>query len=83
MKPLPKPNIEVRKSGDAGEFTAKQIRGFICNPIYASHPTPDAEWIRSAEKMITEEGAQQFLVNMIYALRASGVMPGEPSPHRN
>ena len=33
--PIPPPNATVRISGDEGEWTEEQIKGIICNPIYA------------------------------------------------
>ncbi len=32
---LPRPNAEVKYHGDDAEWTEKQVRGVICNPIYA------------------------------------------------
>lgn len=74
--PLPKPNVEFAAAGDTGDMTPQKVRGMIANPVYAGiGPYPaiidEAEWIRSASKMIKDEGAEQFLVNMLYVLRKS------------
>ena len=70
--PLPKPTVIYATSDNAGD--PKAIRGIICNPLYAGVPpypaiVTDEEWVGSAKKMIAEEGAEQFLVNMLYVLR--------------
>ena len=74
-KPLPKVNVKYA-TGDMGEMTEDMLRGIIANPIYAGlGPYPalidEAQWIRSAVKMIETEGTEQFLVNMLYVLRQS------------
>jgi hypothetical protein len=33
----------------------------------------DAAWVRACAKLIEEEGAQQFLVNLLYVLRDQSV----------
>lgn len=82
--PLPKPNVEFAAAGDSGEMTPKKVRGMIANPVYAGvGPYPalieEEEWVRSAAKMIKDEGADQFLVNMLYVLRQSlGTGTSEP-----
>ena len=72
--PIPPPNVVVRTSGYEGEWTEEQIKGIICNPIYAGiGPYPsfvsDEVWIRCASKQISNEGAEQFLVNLLKVLR--------------
>lgn len=74
--PLPKPNVEFATADDTGAMTPKKVRGMIANPVYAGvGPYPalieEEEWVRSAAKMIKDEGAEQFLVNMLYVLRQS------------
>ncbi len=71
-----KPNAEYNPSREhwKGEFTVPQIRGMICNPVYAGiSPYPplvsDEEWVKAAMKMVKEDGLEQFLVNMLYVLR--------------
>lgn len=71
---LPRPNAEVRLSGDEGEWTAEQIRGIIGNPIYAGiGPFPslvdDKAWVRAAAASIDQDGKEQFLVNLLALLR--------------
>ena len=73
---LPEPNVEMRMSGDDGEWTAEQVRGIRANPCYASigpYPAlvPDVDWVHNAVKVIQDDGAEQFLVNMLAMLRAS------------
>ena len=76
-KPLPKPNIEMRMSGDDEKgipWTAEQVRGITCNPCYAGiGPFPalvsEKDWIHSAAREIETDGADQFLVNMLALLR--------------
>jgi hypothetical protein len=46
----------------------------IANPIYAGigpYPQliPDEQWVRCAAKAIAQDGAEQFLVNMLHVLR--------------
>ncbi len=73
--PLPKPNVVVAKSGTPPhEMTPEAIKGLLLNPIYAGvGPYPaiveEKQWVRACEKMIEEEGAEQFLVNLLYVLR--------------
>lgn len=76
----PKPDIEVPRSGEGDQLTPAKIRGVRCNPVYAGlGPFPsivsDQAWVKSAIDMISEDGAEQFLVNMLYALRQS--LPAE------
>jgi hypothetical protein len=74
-KPLPKVNVEFATSGNM-PMTPEKVRGMICNPIYAGvGPYPrlvdEETWVRAATRMIQEDGAEQFLVNMLYMLRQS------------
>ena len=46
----------------------------VCNPVYAGiGPFPalvsDEQWVAAAAKAIEKEGAEQFLVNLLYVLR--------------
>jgi len=76
QKPLPKPNVDLTLSED-GQMTAAQVRAMFCNPLYAgiSANSPklvdDETWIRAAAQAIREHGPEQWLVNMLYVLRAS------------
>ncbi len=59
-----------------GEMTEKNVRAMFCNPIYAGiadYPPliNDEQWIRAAAKAIKDDGAEQWLVNMLFVLRAS------------
>ena len=54
----------------------KTLKGMFCNPVYAGVAPyrsllSDEEWIESALDQIEEDGAEQFLVNMLYVLRMS------------
>lgn len=74
--PIPPPNISVCTGEDTGDWTEEQIRGLICNPIYAGvSPFPalvsDETWVRCAAVLISNEGAEQFLVNLLFVLRTS------------
>ncbi len=71
---IPLPNVTVRTADDTGEWTPEQVRGVLCNPIYAGMgPLPatvsDDVWVKSAALMISQEGAEQFLVNILFVLR--------------
>ena len=72
--PIPMPNVTVRTGDDTGEWTPEQVRGILCNPIYAGiGPFPamvsDDVWVKSAALMISQESSEQFLVNMLFVLR--------------
>jgi hypothetical protein len=74
--PLPRPNVEFATASDAGDMTPEKVRGMVCNPIYTGIGPfetiiEESEWIQSALTMIASEGADQFLVNMLYVLRKS------------
>ena len=71
---LPKPNVQFRASGETGEFIPAEVRGMVCNPVYAGmgpYPAliPDEQWVAAATVAIENEGVEQFLVNMLYMLR--------------
>ena len=73
-RPLPKPNATFVSNDAVGEMTPDKIRGIACNPVYAGvglYPAiiTEERWIRTAAKMIDEEGAEQFLVNLLHILR--------------
>jgi hypothetical protein len=62
-------------SGDTN-ITPDKMRSLICNPVYAGvgvFPAlvDEETWVRAATQMIKKEGAEQFLVNMLYVLRRS------------
>ncbi len=74
--PLPKPNARMKRSGSGPQFTEEEVRGVIVNPIYAGvgpYPqlVPDEQWVRAAANAIREDGAEQFLVNLLHMLRQS------------
>jgi hypothetical protein len=73
---LPEPTVTQRMSGDDGPWTAEQVRGIQSNPCYAGiGPYPglvsEVDWVHSAIKVIEQDGAEQFLVNVLAMLRAS------------
>ena len=73
--PLPKPNVVVAKSRTPpDEMTPEAVKGLLLNPVYAGvGPYPplveEKQWVRACEKIIEEDGAEQFLVNLLYVLR--------------
>ncbi len=74
--PLPKANVSMRLSGDEGDWTPEQVRGIICNPIYAgigpfNRLVTDEEWVHAVAREIQKEGAEQVLVNMLHLLRGA------------
>jgi len=71
---LPASNAKFRLANETGDFTPAEVRGMICNPIYAGlGPFPqmvsDEEWIAAAAMFIKKEGTEQFLVNLLHVLR--------------
>jgi hypothetical protein len=74
-KPLPAPNVIVARAGTPPEqLPPEAVKGILVNPIYTGvGPFPrlveDAAWVRACAKLIEEEGAHQFLVNLLYVLR--------------
>jgi hypothetical protein len=55
-------------------FLKEAVEGILVNPIYTGvGPFPrlveDEIWVRTCTKLIQEEGAEQFLVNLLYVLR--------------
>jgi hypothetical protein len=72
---LPKPTVDP-SNASGGEWTAENVRVFFCNPIYAGvGPYPamvdDETWVQAAAKSLREDGAEQWLVNMLHCLRAA------------
>jgi len=67
----------VAKSGTPPhEMTQEAITGMVINPIYTDiAPFPrmveDEAWVRACEKVIKDEGPEQFLVNLLFVLRES------------
>ena len=74
-RPLPAPNVVVTRAGaPVHELPPEAVKGILVNPIYTGvGPFPrlveDAAWLRACAKLIAEEGADQFLVNLLYVLR--------------
>ena len=76
-EPLPKPNVKMRSSDSAEPWTAEEVKGVLLNPIltgigkFSRTEKSDKEWVCDAARSIKEDGAKQFLVNMLYLLRYS------------
>ncbi len=63
-----------RSADQTDDFTPAEIRGMVCNPVYAGFgPFPalvsDKQWVAAAATAIKKEGAEQFLVNLLHLLR--------------
>ena len=75
QKPLPSANVVVARSGTPPrQLSPEAVKGILVNPIYTGvGPFPrlveDAAWVRACAKLIEQEGADQFLVNLLYVLR--------------
>lgn len=85
IPPLPRPNVKY--VSNPGEMNEAAARGMLSNPVYAGVPpynrvVSDEAWVRAAVELIKEEGAEQFLVNLLYMLRVSMVaaVPEEAIP---
>jgi hypothetical protein len=82
--PLPAPSVVVVRSGTPmHELSPAAIKGILVNPIYAGvGPFPrlveDEAWVRACAKLIEEEEADQFLVNLLHVLREC--LPEAPDP---
>ena len=74
-KPLSAPNVIVARAGTPpDQLSPEAVKGILVNPIYTGvGPFPrlveDAAWVRACAKLIEEEGADQFLVNLLHVLR--------------
>ena len=86
---LPQPNAKFHRPGDQSPQDKSSVNGMICNPMYAGvgnfpQIVDDEAWITAASQFITEEGSEQFLVNLLYLLRetsrveAPRIQPSEP-----
>src|SRR5262245_56411364 len=79
--PLPAPNVVVPRAGTPpDELPPEAVKGMLVNPIYAGvGPFPrlvsDDAWVRACAKLIAAEGAERFLVNLLYVLREC--LPGD------
>ena len=84
--PIPSPNVTIKMAGTESDWIEEEIRGVICNPIYAGvGPFPafvaDEVWVRCAATLIANEGAEQFLVNLLNVLRTCFPTDRAPSPN--
>jgi len=91
-EPIPRPNVYVPRAGeDPGNFGEAGIKGMMINPIYAGigeYPRlmSDEQWVRAAKKVLEEDSAEQFLVNLLHVLRSTlGCIEwgGTEAPDRN
>jgi hypothetical protein len=73
--PLPAPNVVVARAGTPlQELSPEAVKGILVNPIYTGvGPFPrlveDGAWVHACTRLIEEEGADQFLVNLLHVLR--------------
>ncbi len=72
---LPKPTVNFVESGHEPS-SEEDVRGILSNPIYCGiGPFPkmveDEKYVSAAVKSIEEDGAEQFVVNMLYLMRKS------------
>src|SRR5262245_12822704 len=82
---VPLPN--VAHPGDRGwghEWNEEMVGGILCNPVYAGIPpfpevVPESQWRQAALTHLSQIGAKQFLVNVLYALKRSFGAPGQSS----
>ncbi len=61
-------------SNELLQLGSSELKSLAINPIFAgigSHPrtVTDAQWVAAAKTILTEDGPDQFLVNMLYVLR--------------
>ena len=76
-EPLPKPNVKMRRVEETTDWTAEEVKAMRLNPVltgigkFARTEMSDQEWVCAAARSIEEDGAKQFLVNMLYLLRYS------------
>lgn len=86
LSPLPARTVKYVLNPE--EMNEAAARGMLSNPVYVGVPpynrvVSDEAWVRAAVKLIEEDGAEQFLVNLLYMLRVSMVdaVPDEAIPH--
>jgi hypothetical protein len=84
---VPLPPRTVKYASDSSEMNEAAVNGMLSNPVYVGVPpyrrvVSDEAWIRAATQLIEQDGPEQFLVNMLYMLRASMVdaVPDEAIP---
>jgi hypothetical protein len=71
---VPLPNVAHPGDRSWGDrWNEDMVGGILCNPVYAGIPPypevmPESLWRKSALMQIDQIGAEQFLVNMLYAL---------------
>ena len=73
-KPLPAPNVVARAGTPPQQLSPEAVKGILVNPIYTGvGPFPrlvqDEARVRACARLIEEEGADQFLVNLLHVLR--------------
>jgi hypothetical protein len=71
--PLPTPTV---RAGRAAEWQESDVRAILCNPLYVGlgpfkQVVAEDMWLQAAEKQVAEEGAEQYLVNVLFMLKES------------
>jgi hypothetical protein len=86
LPPLPRPTVKY--VSNPNQMNEAAARGMLSNPVYVGIPpyhrvVSDEAWVRAAAELIKEDGAEQFLVNLLYMLRVSMVsaVPDEAIPN--
>jgi hypothetical protein len=80
---LPEPDVEFVEGGTKPEdFTEAGIKGIVMNPVYAGigkFPplVDDKQWVAACKRVMEQDSPEQFLVNLLYLLRATFGSPGE------
>ncbi len=82
--PLVTAHTPTGEEAQAG-FTGEDIQGMLTNPIYAGlGPYPalidDELYVAAAARLIREQGAEQFLVNLLAVLREAFGSPFDQGP---
>jgi hypothetical protein len=71
--PLPKPTVRPR-TGSSWEVS--DVRAVLCNPVNVGlgpfkQAVPEDLWLNAADKQVAEQGAEQYLVNVLFMLKES------------
>lgn len=71
---VPEPNVRL-VAVVADKFTWEDARSIYNNPLIAgagnhSQQIPDEDWVPTAAEMLRKDGTEQWLVNMLFLLRA-------------
>lgn len=83
---LPRISVLYFTADDTGPVTPAKLRSLFCNPInvrlepYAPGIVNDELWVAAAAMLVRREGAEQFLVNMLYTLQTALGIEGAARP---